>query len=114
MGIILWVEGAVCLSKGEVTASVAAFNGAGELAVHKATRPPLRRIMAIDQALRKQSWPNANTLSRSQEASARTIGRDIEFMRYQLRAPIAFGQTEGEPKWSRTALEDMGILCSIE
>jgi proteasome accessory factor B len=46
--------------------------------------------MAIDQALRANDWPNATSLSKKLEVSTRTILRDIEFMREQLGAPIAF------------------------
>jgi predicted DNA-binding transcriptional regulator YafY len=58
--------------------------------VYHATRPVLRRIMFIDQALRAGRSPNAATLSRELGASRRTIARDIEFMRDQLGAPLEF------------------------
>lgn len=58
--------------------------------MYQAARPPLARIMVIDHELRRRSWPNANTLSRRLEASARTVRRDIAYLRDQLRAPIEF------------------------
>jgi predicted DNA-binding transcriptional regulator YafY len=58
--------------------------------MYQAARPPLRRMMAIDQALRANRWPNAQTLARELEVNARTVRRDLAYLRDQLRAPIAF------------------------
>jgi predicted DNA-binding transcriptional regulator YafY len=58
--------------------------------MHLATRPPLARILVIDQALRAGSWPNARTLGDRLEVNPRTIRRDIEYLRDQLHAPIEF------------------------
>ena len=58
--------------------------------MYQAARPPMRRIMAIDQAMRAGEWPNATTLARRLEVNARTIRRDIQFLRDQLRAPVEF------------------------
>jgi predicted DNA-binding transcriptional regulator YafY len=55
-----------------------------------AARPVLARMLVIDQELREGSWPNARTLSRRLEVADRTIRRDIDYMRDQLHAPIAF------------------------
>jgi predicted DNA-binding transcriptional regulator YafY len=55
-----------------------------------ASRPPLVRIMAIDQSVRAGTWPNARKLSRQLEVCPRTIRRDITYLRDQLRAPIEF------------------------
>jgi predicted DNA-binding transcriptional regulator YafY len=56
----------------------------------RAVRPPMARIMLIDQELRARSWPNASTLSRRLEVNERTIRRDIAYLRDQLLAPIEF------------------------
>lgn len=58
--------------------------------MYRASRPLMRRIMAIDQAMRAGEWPNATTLARRLEVSTRTVSRDIEFLRDQLRAPVEF------------------------
>lgn len=58
--------------------------------MYQAARPPLARMMLIDQELRRKSWPNAGTLSRRLEVNVRTIRRDIAYLRDQLRAPIEF------------------------
>ena len=55
-----------------------------------AVRPVLYRCARIDERLRSQSWPNATTLARELEVTTRTIHRDVDFLRDQLHAPIAF------------------------
>ncbi|NLY02409.1 MAG: WYL domain-containing protein [Rhodopirellula sp.] len=55
-----------------------------------ASRPPLARIAAIDRAIREGTWPNAGTLARQLEVSARTVQRDIVFLRDRLLAPVEF------------------------
>jgi predicted DNA-binding transcriptional regulator YafY len=61
---------------------------------YHATRPPLRRMKAIDQALRAGRWPTEKSLAAELEADPRTIRRDLEYMRYQLNAPIAFSRAQ--------------------
>ena len=56
---------------------------------HRA-RPPLGRFLKIDAALRARGWPNTRTLASELEVDRRTIRRDIDYMRDQLHAPIAF------------------------
>src|SRR5690348_3323451 len=58
--------------------------------MHQSSRPPLARMMAIDQALRAGTWPNASTLSRQLEVAPRTIRRDLAYLRDQLGAPLEF------------------------
>ncbi len=58
--------------------------------MHLAARPPLARIMAIDQAARAGTWPNATTLAGRLEVNPRTIRRDIAYMRDQLGAPLEY------------------------
>jgi predicted DNA-binding transcriptional regulator YafY len=57
-----------------------------------ATRPPLRRIVVIDRAVREGQYPNSETLARELEVAPRTIQRDIEFMRDSLLAPLGFSR----------------------
>jgi len=58
--------------------------------LQRAARPPLRRIQTIDHHVRAGVYPNAETLAAELEVNPRTIQRDIEFMRDQLRAPLDF------------------------
>jgi hypothetical protein len=46
--------------------------------------------MAIDKALRASAWPNTRTLSDQIGVNRRTILRDIDYLRFQLNAPIAW------------------------
>lgn len=50
----------------------------------------LRRIRAIDQEIRRGSFPNSNDLAKKLEVGVRTISRDIEEMKLFYNAPIAF------------------------
>jgi hypothetical protein len=47
-------------------------------------------MQAIDQTLRAQKWPTGKTLATDLEVDPRTIRRDLEFMRDEHHAPIAF------------------------
>jgi predicted DNA-binding transcriptional regulator YafY len=54
------------------------------------TRPLMRRMQAIDQALRAQRWATDKTLATDLEVEPRTIRRDLEFMRVEHHASIVF------------------------
>ena len=54
------------------------------------SRPPLRRIMGIDQAVRSGGWPNATTLAAEFEVDPKTVRRDIAYLRDQLNAPLEY------------------------
>ena len=73
--------------------------------MYQASRPPLRRIMLIDQAVRSGTWPNTTTLANDLEVNRRTIRRDIAYLCHQLHAPIEF-----DPDSKRLSLH--GVLIS--
>jgi len=54
------------------------------------TRPPLERMMRIHQAIQSGSCPNATSLAGELEVSAKSIHRDLEFMRDRLQLPLEF------------------------
>jgi proteasome accessory factor B len=54
------------------------------------SRPPMARIMRIDQAVRAGTWPNATTLAEALEVTPKTVRRDITYMRDQLLAPLEY------------------------
>jgi len=54
------------------------------------TRPPLRRFLAIERSVRSEAYPNSESLASELEVDARTIQRDIAFLRDQLGAPLKF------------------------
>ena len=54
------------------------------------SRPPLERMLRIHQALQSGKYPNAASLAREIEVNAKTIHRDLEFMRDRMNLPIQF------------------------
>lgn len=82
----------------------ARFPGLGVSLMHTASRPPLRRFLAIDRAVRAGRFPTAEVMARELEVNRRTIFRDIDFMRHSLGAPLRVCRTHRgyhytEPDW---------------
>jgi predicted DNA-binding transcriptional regulator YafY len=55
-----------------------------------ATRPPLQRMLRIHEAIQTGKYPNATTMARELEVSAKSIHRDLEFMRDRLGFPLEY------------------------
>lgn len=53
-------------------------------------RPALERMLRIHQAVQSGAHPNATTLALDLEVTAKTIARDLEFMRDRLELPLAY------------------------
>jgi hypothetical protein len=53
-------------------------------------RPPLERMLRIHQAIQKDAFPNCTRLAKDLGVSARTIQRDIDFMRDCLSLPLEY------------------------
>jgi predicted DNA-binding transcriptional regulator YafY len=53
---------------------------------------PLARMEQIFRAIKTQRRPNCSSLAEKLEVSAKTIQRDIDYMRYQLNLPIEYDQ----------------------
>lgn len=53
-------------------------------------RPPLERMLRIHQLLQSNKFPNGNNLSVELEVSAKSIQRDLDFMRDRLQLPISY------------------------
>lgn len=68
-------------------------------------RPPLKRIQIIDHRIRVGEFPNAETLAAELEVNARTIQRDIEFMRDQLRAPLDFCRMKNGYRYTHSTFQ---------
>lgn len=62
------------------------------VAMEQFSRPPLARMMQMHAQLQARKFPNCRKLAETLEVSAKTIQRDIEFMRYQLGLPIEYDQ----------------------
>ncbi|MCA9066642.1 MAG: WYL domain-containing protein [Planctomycetaceae bacterium] len=84
-----------------------------------ATRPPLRRFLAIERSVRDGEYPNAESLARELEVDPRTIQRDFAFMRDQLGAPLEYcrkrnGYFLADPSWAMPAYQlTEGELVSV-
>lgn len=50
------------------------------------------RIVAFDSLVREGKYPNCMNFSVDYEVSARTVMRDVDYLRYQLEAPLAYDQ----------------------
>ena len=57
---------------------------------HESTRPPFLRMLRIHELLSADRRPNCSVLAREFEVSAKTVQRDVDFMRDQLMLPIEY------------------------
>jgi predicted DNA-binding transcriptional regulator YafY len=55
-----------------------------------ASRPPLRRLLVLDQMIRGRHYPNARSAAQELEVHPRTVHRDLEFLRDSWGAPLEF------------------------
>jgi len=53
-------------------------------------KPQHSRLLFIDQQIRAERFPNCSTLAAAWEVSIRTIQRDLDYLRYELDAPLAY------------------------
>jgi proteasome accessory factor B len=51
-------------------------------------RPPLERMMRIHKAIQSGRYPTATSLANELEVNAKTVHRDLEFMRDRLTLPL--------------------------
>ena len=58
--------------------------------MHTAKRPAIRRLLTIDRHLRAGSFPTVEQLAQSCDVKSKTIRRDLEHLRNQLKAPVAY------------------------
>lgn len=55
-------------------------------------KPQYRRLLFIDKSIREGGFPNCFTLGKKWEVSYKTIQRDIDYLKYELDAPIEYDQ----------------------
>ena len=60
------------------------------LKIDKLSRRPWARILRIHDGVKAGAYPNCVALARAMEISAKTLKRDVEFMRESLRLPIEY------------------------
>jgi predicted DNA-binding transcriptional regulator YafY len=56
-------------------------------------KPQYRRLLFIDRKIREGRYPNCSSMAEEWEVSAKTVQRDIDYLKYELDAPIEY-----EPK----------------
>lgn len=71
----------------------------------RSARLPMYRIMQIHQMLQMGEFPNCQALSRVFEVSYKTVQRDIDFMRDQLRLPIDYDTVHHGFRYTREVKE---------
>ncbi len=59
------------------------------------SRPPVERMLRIHQAIQAGTFPTATRLARELEVSAKSIYRDLEFMRDRLELPLEYDSKRG-------------------
>jgi predicted DNA-binding transcriptional regulator YafY len=77
--------------------------------VHSAKRPLLRRLFLYDRELRAENYPTADRLSELAEVDAKTVRRDLTYLRDHYGAPVEFvrarnGWHYAEPTYRLPAL----------
>lgn len=55
-------------------------------------KPQHSRLLFIDRKISEGRFPNCRSLAEEWEVSRKTIQRDLEYMRYQLDAPLEYDQ----------------------
>ncbi|OAI42079.1 hypothetical protein AYO41_04760, partial [Verrucomicrobia bacterium SCGC AG-212-E04] len=58
----------------------------------KFSRPPWERMMRMHRLIQSGKYPNCRKLADELEVCAKTVQRDIDFMRYRLQLPIEYDQ----------------------
>ncbi len=53
-------------------------------------KPQYRRLLFIDRKIREGNYPNCRSLGEEWEVSPKTIQRDIDYIRYELDAPVEY------------------------
>ncbi len=53
-------------------------------------KPQHTRLLFIDRKIREKRFPNRTSLAEEWETSSKTIQRDLDYMRYELDAPLEY------------------------
>jgi predicted DNA-binding transcriptional regulator YafY len=56
----------------------------------KRNNPQYARLMKLDRCIRAKEYPNCLTFAVESEVSQKTVQRDIDFLRDQCEAPLAY------------------------
>ena len=88
------------------------------------SRAPLARVYRIHQMVQGGTFPNCNTIARKLEVAVKTVARDIELIRDQLKWPIEYdnvrrgyfysGPVDGFPNVPVSEAELFALLIASE
>ncbi len=56
-------------------------------------KPQYQRLLFIDQTIRAGKFPSCASMAAEWEVSAKTIQRDIDYLKFQMNAPIEYDKT---------------------
>ena len=85
----------------------------------KRSKTQAARLLALDQLLRNNTYPNCTSFALEWEVSAKTIQRDLEFLKDQMHAPIEYdalqrGYFYSEPTFMLPAVQmNEGELAAL-
>jgi predicted DNA-binding transcriptional regulator YafY len=83
-------------------------------------KPQYRRLLFIDREIREGRYPNCRSLAAVWEVNAKTIQRDVEYLKYELGAPVEYdalrhGFRYSEPNFRLPAIQisesDLFAVC---
>jgi predicted DNA-binding transcriptional regulator YafY len=86
-------------------------------------KPQYRRLLFIDREIRRGRYPNCRSLAAEWEVSSKTIQRDIDYLRDELGAPLAYdplrhGFLYTEPAYRLPSIDiterDLFAVCIAE
>lgn len=62
--------------------------------IHSLKRPAIERMLRIHQELKQGRYPNCSTLAREFEVSAKTVARDMDFIRDRMLLPVEYDSSK--------------------
>ncbi len=73
-------------------------------------KPQHQRLLFIDRKIQEGGFPNCRSLAEEWEVSSKTIQRDLDYLRYQLGAPLEYSAGERgyyytEPRYQLPAMD---------
>ncbi|MDR9502177.1 MAG: WYL domain-containing protein [Desulfurivibrionaceae bacterium] len=73
-------------------------------------KPQHARLLFIDRKIQEGGYPNCSSLAAEWEVSSKTIQRDLDYLRYQLEAPLTYSATQRgyyytEPRYHLPAMD---------
>ncbi len=72
-------------------------------------KPQYQRLLFVDREIREGRFPSCATIARKWEVSAKTIQRDVDYLKYDMKAPIEYDKSKhglyyGDKTWFLPAI----------